>query len=218
MKVLVVGATGGSGRAAVSGLLAAGHEVTAFSRRAQSLQAMSPALRCVNGDAMSAGDVERAVQGHDAVIVVLGIAESALRVRLLGSAGTPMDVRSAGTRNVVAAMKRHGVRRLVVQSSFGVGETRHKLPWVYRLMFALLLKPQIADTERQEREVRASGLDWVIAQPVNLTDTPADTPPFVSAEGQTRRMQVSRQQVGRFLADVVRGDAFVGRSVALSGG
>jgi nucleoside-diphosphate-sugar epimerase len=166
---------------------------------------------------MNPADVERAVQGHDAVIVVVGIAESALRVRLLGSAATPMDVRSAGTRNVVSAMKRHGVRRLVVQSSFGVGESRDKLPFVYRLMFALLLKPQIADTERQEREVRGSGLDWVIAQPVNLTDDAGDGPAFVSPEGATRRMKVSRQAVGRFLADAVQGGAFVGRSVALSG-
>lgn len=217
MKVLVVGATGGSGRAAVGGLLAAGHVVTAFARRAQSLRSMSPRLRCLEGDAMQPADVERAVQGQDAVIVVLGIAESALRVRLLGSKATPMDVRSAGTRNVVAAMQRHGVRRLVVQSSFGVGETQDRLPWVYRLMFSLLLKPQIADTERQEREVRASGLDWVIAQPVNLTDDPAEALPFVSADGQTRRMKVSRRQVGRFLADAVQGDAFVRCSVALSG-
>jgi uncharacterized protein YbjT (DUF2867 family) len=217
MRVLVVGATGGSGRAAVSGLLAAGHEVTAFSRRAQQLQSLSPLLRCVNGDVMSPADIERAVRGQDAVIVVVGIAENALRVRLIGPAATPMDVRSAGTRNVIAAMQRHGVRRLVVQSSFGVGETRDKLPFAARLMFALLLKPQIADTERQEREVRASGLDWVLAQPVNLTDDAADGPAFMSLEGETRRMKVSRQAVGRFLADAVQGGAFVGRSVSLSG-
>jgi nucleoside-diphosphate-sugar epimerase len=83
-----------------------------------------------------------------------------------------MDIRSAGTRNVIAAMHRHGVRKLAVQTSFGVGETRHKLPFAYRLFFKLVLKPQIADMEHQEQMVRASGLDRVIAQPVNLTDRP----------------------------------------------
>ena len=216
MKVLVVGATGGSGQAAVNALLAAGHEVTAFSRHAERLQA-APRLRRVNGDALDASAIDAVVRGHEAVVVTLGITENALRVRLRGSATTPIDVRSRGTRHTIAAMRKQGVRRLVVQTSFGVGETRDLLPWMPRLMFKLLLKPQIADTEVQEREVKASGLDWVIAQPVNLTDAPVDDAPFVSTEGETRTMKVARRQVGRFLAEAVRDPGYVGRTVALSG-
>lgn len=194
-------------------LLAAGHEVTAFSRRG--LVLASGRFCSIRGDAMNAGDVDAAVRGHDAVIVTLGIAENAMKVRLFGTSSTPMNVRSAGTRNVIAAMKRHGVRRLVVQTSFGVGETRAKLPAIYRLMFALLLKPQIADTEAQEREVRASGLDWVLAQPVNLTDVDGDRL-FASPDGETRRMKISRKCVAEFLARAAGTADFVGRTVALS--
>jgi uncharacterized protein YbjT (DUF2867 family) len=217
MKVLVVGATGGSGRAAVEALLAAGHEVTAFSRHASTLAGLSPQLRTVDGDAMDAAAIERAVQGQQAVVVTLGISESALRVRLFGAAATPNNVRSAGTRNVMAAMRRHGVARLVVQSSFGVGETRSRLPLASRLVFALLLKPQIADTEQQERDVRASGLDWVLAQPVNLTDD-LDHPGRVlaSPHGEILSLKVPRQRVGAFLAEAVQQPAWLRRSVALS--
>jgi uncharacterized protein YbjT (DUF2867 family) len=130
VKVLVVGATGGSGRAAVEELLSAGHDVTSFSRRASQFHAFSDRLNVFNGDAMNPGDIERAVQGHDAVIVTLGISENPFRIRLFGSSGTPMNVRSIGTRNVISAMRKHGVRKLVVQSSYGVGETRDRLrPW-----------------------------------------------------------------------------------------
>lgn len=216
MKVLVVGATGGSGRATVEELLARGHEVTAFSRHAGQLQPLAGRVKLVSGDAMNPVDVERAVAGKDAVIVTLGISESALRVRLFGGTNTPINVRSAGTRNVIAAMRKHGVRKLVVQTSFGVGATRDKLPFIYRLMFQLLLKPQIADTEQQEREVRASGLDWVIAQPVNLTDGVEREDPFASPDGEVRGMKVSRKRVGRFLVDAVQGAMYVGKSVALS--
>lgn len=216
MKVLVVGATGGSGRATVEELLARGHEVTAFSRHAGQLQPFSSRVTLVSGDAMNPADVERAVAGKDAVIVTLGISESALRVRLFGGANTPINVRSAGTRNVIAAMRKHSVRRLVVQTSFGVGETRDKLPFIYRLMFQLLLKPQIADTEQQEREVRASGLDWVIAQPVNLTDGEEREDPFASPDGEVHGMKVSRKRVGHFLADAAQSAMYVGKSVTLS--
>jgi putative NADH-flavin reductase len=217
MKVLVIGSTGGSGRAAVEHLLAEGHHVTAFARNPDRIAARSPRLRPIQGDAMSADDVDRAVAGHDAVVVTLGISENALRVRLWGPARTPLDVRSVGTRHVVAAMRRHGVRKLVVQTSYGVGETRDRLGLVNRMFFALVLAPQIADTERQHAEVAASDLDWVLVQPVHLTDAASDDMPFVSTEGATERMKISRTSVGRFLAHAVTNPAFVHRSVALSG-
>lgn len=216
MKVLVVGATGGSGRAVVRELLVRGHEVTAFSRHARSLAGTEGHLRAIDGDATNPADVDRVVRGQDAVVVTLGISENPLRVRLFGSAGTPMDVRSRGTRAVVSAMRRHGVRRLVVQTSYGVGETRTMLPLGQRLVFRLLLHPQIADTERQEREVRASGLDWVLVQPVNLTDDPHPGLPFVSTSGEIRGLKVPRACVGRFLVRAVEEPRYIGRSVALS--
>ena len=215
-NVLIVGATGGTGRATIDALLERGHRVTAFSRHAESLEINSDRVSLLNGDATDPDDVDRAVAGHDAVVITLGITENPLRVRLLGAARTPNDVRSVGTRNVIAAMRRHGVRRLVVQSSYGVGETRGSLRWIERLFFSLLLKPQIADTEVQELEVRGSGVDWVLAQPVHLTDEHASEMPFASVDGEVREWKISRKGVAQFLAHAVQAPEVVGRSVALS--
>jgi uncharacterized protein YbjT (DUF2867 family) len=216
-KVLVVGASGGTGRATIDALLKRGHRVTAFSRHAESLEIDSDRVTLRNGDATNPDDVDRAVAGHDAVIITLGITENPIRVRLFGAAKTPNDVRSAGTRNVIAAMRKHGVRRLVVQSSYGVGETRGSLRWADRLFFGLLLKPQIADTEVQELEVRESGVDWVLAQPVHLTDDESQEMPFASAAGQVRDWKISRKGVAEFLALAAQAPEFIGQSVALSG-
>ncbi len=215
MRVLVIGATGGSGRATVDALVARGHQVTAFVRRRDAMGEAAAHVRVVQGDAARAADVDRAVRDQDAVVVTLGISEHPLAVRLRGSARTPLDVRSRGTRHVIAAMRIHGVKRLAIQSSFGVGETRNRLPWKWRLIFSLLLKPQIADTDEQERLVRGSGLEWVLVQPVGLTDGPA-VPAFASTEGQTRSMAIPRQAVGRFLAEAIETMRYAGRSVALS--
>lgn len=217
MKVLVMGATGGSGQAAVKALLAAGHEVTAFARAPG---AGAPRLRWAVGDAMSAADVDAAVRGQDAVVVALGIRENPLRVRLFGSARTPMEVRSKGTANVIAAMERHGVQRLVVQTTYGIGATKGRLGVVDALFFALLLAPQIEDTERQEALVRASDRAWVLVQPVHLVDDAgaADAPmPFHSTHGETGAMRVSRGSVGRLLAEAATSRTWVKTSVAVSG-
>lgn len=214
MRVLVVGATGGSGRAAVAALVRAGHEVTALSRHGTALT--GPGVRGVDGDATDAATVDGLVDGQDAVVVTLGISEPALRVRLRGPRGTAADVRSRGTATVVAAMRRHGVRRLVVQTSYGVGTSAARLPFVQRVVFALLLAPQIADTRRQSDLVRASGLDWVEVQPVNLTDAEPAPTGLTSTDDSVAGMTVSRTRVGAVLADAVVDDGLVGRVVAVS--
>ncbi|BCS34772.1 NmrA family transcriptional regulator [Luteitalea sp. TBR-22] len=216
MNVLVVGATGGSGRAVIAALLNRGHNVTAMVRRPASSPPFPEGVRVVQGDAMRATDVEQCVRGQDAVVVTLGIREPALRVRLRGSADTPLHVRSQGTRHVIAMMRRHGVQKLVVLTSFGVGPTRAHLPLKWRLIFALLLRPQIADTEIQQAETVSSGLRWVVAQPVALTDVQPAPEPFASVDGEVRGMAISRHSVAKFLADAVEGDAFDHRIVALS--
>jgi uncharacterized protein YbjT (DUF2867 family) len=216
MKVLVIGATGGSGRAVVDELLAQGHEVTAFARRRDAFSDAVRKPRIVTGDATRMEDVEHAVRGQDGVIVTLGITENAALVRLRGTSRTPLTVRSVGTRNVIVAMRKLGVRKLVVQTTYGVGDTRGRLPLMWKLMFSLLLGPQIADTEVQEREVRESGLDWVLAQPVALTDEIDDGSAFASITGEAPAMKVSRRRVGRFLAQAAISSQYVGRSVALS--
>lgn len=216
MKVLVVGASAGTGWQVVQHLLQQGCEVTAFARSAAKLPDLSPRLHRFEGDAMRSQDLDLVMPGHDAVVVTLGIHESALRVRLLGPAGTPPDVRSTGTHLVIAAMKRHGLRRLVVQTSYGVGPTRERLPLMTRIIFALLLKPQIADTEEQERLVRESELDWVIVQPVNLTDAPKPGAALASTTGVRRSLTVSRQQVAAYMGEAIRGSSPIGCTVALS--
>jgi uncharacterized protein YbjT (DUF2867 family) len=138
MKIAVIGATGGSGRAAVAWLLAAGHHVTAFARSPERLSLNSERLVRVQGDALDPSDVARAVTGQDAVVVTLGIQENPIRVRLFGPARTPLDVRSRGTRLVIEEVRRQGVRRLSVQTSYGVGATRAQLRLVERMLFSLV--------------------------------------------------------------------------------
>ncbi len=198
MKVLVIGASRGTGRAAVTELLKAGHEVTAFARSVDALPEAPNLTRCT-GDALDPSDVLRAVRGQDAVVVTLGITESPVVVRL-GLQRTPIDLRSRGTANVIAAMRAHGVRRLLVQTTYGIGDSKGRLSFGWAMAFRLLLWPQILDSEVQESLVRESGLDWTLLQPVGLTERDTDVPALTSKDAEVRSMEVARSQVARVIA------------------
>jgi hypothetical protein len=216
MNILIIGSTGASGRAVLSELLERGHQVTAFARTPSAITDTHERLRVVQGDVTNESDVARAVAGHDAVVVTLGIAENPILVRLRGASRTLTNVRSEGTANIVRAMEAAGVGRLVVQSTYGVGETRGMLPFKWRMIFSLLLKPQIADTERQEEIVRASNLQWSLVQPVGLTDDDQPEEIVVSTEGDMRTMAISRKTVAQHIADTLETDTYTKRSVAIS--
>jgi uncharacterized protein YbjT (DUF2867 family) len=215
MNVIVIGATGGSGRAVCDALLQRGHRVTAAARSASALPPKDGLTR-LNLDASDPAAVERALPGHDAVVVTLGISEPPLRVRFRGARSTPDDIRSRGTAAIVNAARRAGIRRIVVQSSYGVGETRQQLSVVDRVVFALLIRPQIIDSEIQEGVLRGSDLDWTIVQPVYLTDT-ADLAHHTSSAGEVRGRRVSRAAVARVHAELLESGEFVRRTVAVSG-
>jgi len=169
LRLLVVGASGGTGRHLVAQALEAGHQVTAFVREPARLPLTHASLRVVTGDTMRPGSIDPAVAGHDAVHCVLGAKpEGADRQR--AQPGVP--VCSVGTRHLIAAMHAAGVRRLVVESSAPCGESagtgRWPAPWVVRTV----LREVMADKEIQEAAVRASGLDWTIIRPVKMSDGP----------------------------------------------
>lgn len=216
MKVLVVGASRGSGAAAVRALVRAGHLVTAFARSVPTDSA-DDAVRTVAGDVMDADALGKAMVDQDAVIVALGIPDSPLAVRLRRRASTHLDVRSRGTAKVVEAMRAAGVRRLVVQSTYGIGDTYARLPLSLKLFFSLLIKPQVEDHVRQEGLVRASGLDWTVVRPVVLNDEAVATPARVDLDDGVGAWQVSRGQLARVLAEAVGRDDWHRQVVSVSG-
>ncbi|MGA7147476.1 MAG: NAD(P)-binding oxidoreductase [Microbacterium sp.] len=215
MNILVIGATGGSGRAVCDALLRRGHRVTALARRASALAPRTD-LERVNGDATDRTTLDRVLPGHDAVIVTIGISEPTLRVRVRGAQGTPDDVRSRATDQLIRAARQAGVRRVIVQSSYGVGATRDLLGLFDRALFALMIKPQIFDSELQEMLLRGSDLDWTIVQPVYLTDGES-TERFISTDGSTRIRKVARRGVAEVHADLVEQQTMIGRTVSVSG-
>jgi putative NADH-flavin reductase len=162
MKLLIFGATGGTGRELLKQALEEGHSVTAYVRNPARIDDIKhDSLQVVRGDVLDPAAVEKAVAGQEAVLSTIGA----------GAGRTTL--RQDGTRNIVEAMEKAGVRRLVCLSSLGVGDSRANLPFFTKyIVVDVFLRHAFADHERQEAVVRRSSLDWIIVRPPHLKDGP----------------------------------------------
>lgn len=208
MKVVIFGATGAIGALAVAEALRGGHVVTAFARRPEALNLRHDRLRLCAGDALDAEAVAAAISGQDAVIVTLGAGMS-----LTGR------VRSAGTMNIINAMQRHGVRRLICQSTLGAHESWSNLNFFWkRIMFGLLLRRVFQDHELQEQLVRASGLDWTIVRPSAFANRAGsdDYQEGFAPDLRGLSLKIAKPDVARFLTRQLSDLRYAGRAVGIS--
>ena len=222
MRTLVIGASQGTGALVVQEALARGHEVTAFARSPDKLVLEHPWLTRRTGDFHDAASVRAAMPGHDAVVLTASAKamKGFLRSSWTSLRGAREDAIffSRGTEIVIAAMKAAGVRRLVVLSALGSGESAKLFNVVTRvLVLSFLLRASFADHERQEALVRASGLDWVIARPSLMTDGPARDAYTRTDEIVPVPSQISRADVAHFLIDAVEDPRWMHKAVQLGG-
>jgi putative NADH-flavin reductase len=210
MKVLVVGATGRTGRLLTRGALQRGHEVTALVRAPEKLGDLAGRVHVVAGDVLDGGVVSDAVDGQEAVLVALSAAHRK----------SAPAVNSLGTLNVIRSMQRYDVRRLVVLSASGTAPGRDpNLPWIFdRVIKPALLGPAYADLRRMETNVRTSELDWTIVRVSGaLTDGPARgtfrAEPGYSLPGGRK---MARADVAEYMLDQLTLTDDIGHAVAVA--
>jgi putative NADH-flavin reductase len=192
--ILVIGASHGIGLETVKAALAAGHEVRAFARSAPAIEITHPKLTKITGDALVRAEVTAAVQGTDAVIQSIGT--KSVTDLIFGT-----TLFSDATRIMVDAMRDAGVRRLLMVTGAGAGNSRGRTNFLYdNLLFPLLLQRVYSDKDVAEDIVMKSGLDWTIVRPGLLTGNPATGRYKVLTEVRDwRGGLISRADVADFL-------------------
>ena len=203
MRVLILGATGRLGGLAVERALSAGHDVVALVRRPDRLPDR-PALTVLEGDIQAPDAVDAAVRGVDAVLAAIG-----------PRTNTPDDMRALelGMGNIVAAMERHRIERLVALSGAGIHVPGDRKPFVDRIMSHLVrhFARHVVDAKQREFEVfAASSLAWTALRPPLVTDGPARGYRLDLLLRPGAR--VTRADVGQALVDQVSDPAFVRRA------
>ena len=171
MHIVIFGATGATGRCLVEQALDQGYDVTAFARNPAVMPTQHVRLSIVRGDVFHPATVQEAVANQDAVLCTIG-GHDRLRVALSGHPREP-GLCTIGTRNILEAMKTLGVSRLICLSAWGIGDSKGRVPFIFKnVIFPLLMKEEYEDKETQEQLIRQSNLDWTIVRPSRLTNGP----------------------------------------------
>jgi nucleoside-diphosphate-sugar epimerase len=211
MRIVIFGANGRTGRLLTEQALAAGHDITAVTRRPLDFPITHDRLDVVEADVHDPEAVDQVVTGADAVLSTLGVPY----VR------KPINVYSDGIRNVVAAMSRHGVKRLVVVSSSATEPYHHAdggflLNRVLQpLITATIGKTTYADMRRMEALVRSSDLEWTIMRPSGLFDAPAVSR-YELHEEQAPGIFTSRADLAASLLEQATDGRFVRKALAVT--
>jgi uncharacterized protein YbjT (DUF2867 family) len=214
-RILLYGAAGRTGTQVLDYAIRRGYEVNALVRDASKITQKSPKINIITGLTTDTDDVRKAMIGCDAVICTLGALHQSeiLTLRKID----PPHTLEISIRNTIECMKEAGIRRIITQSSFGVGDSYEYAPWLLKMAVKYTkFKIVVEDHNMQEQLLKASGLDWTIVQPVGLTDHTQFKKLCVTYDTAPPSRDVSRKQVAHFMIDNLENKAYLKKTPVLS--
>ena len=207
MKLLVLGATGGTGLEIVSQAIERGHSVTAFVRAPDPLKRFGDRITVIRGNLLNSSELQRVLEGHDAVLSGFGP-----RLPVSKADATLLQLFAV---ELTSGMFQASVRRVVVESTAFLFKDSIIPP---TNLFGRLFFPDIVrDAGEMENVFRKSGLDWTMVRPPRLTDKPR-TGKYRVLEGHLPGFgfAISRADVADFMIKAGENGASVGKIVGVS--
>jgi putative NADH-flavin reductase len=206
MKILVLGATGATGRAFAQAALFSGHEVTALVRDPTKVTVEGAKLRVVQGDVYRPPSLDAVMAGQDVVVFCVGP----------GAGVKQSKLRTDGMRNTLASMSKAGVRRLIALSRLGAGVSRQGRGFLFdKIMAPFVLGAMLEDFNGMEAEIRKTKLDWVVVRPGEMTDVEGKGKWVISLDGSGITPTVSRGDVVLFLQSLLEGEEYLRKTPSI---
>src|ERR1700691_1914761 len=211
MKIVVLGATGRTGRLVIEQALTQGDEVVAYVRNRQGVAA-NLGLKIAVGQLDDMFALQAAINGTDAVLVCLGTHGKRMKKNV--------DLMQKSVPSIIKAMKDAHVARLVLESAYGVGDTARTAGLIARVVYKTVVGAIYQDKERSEALLLGSGLKWTSVYPVILTDGPpadaVEVRPMTQVHKVAGLPMVSRADVARVMLDAARDDRTIGQKLLVS--
>ncbi|WP_445383004.1 NAD(P)-dependent oxidoreductase [Robiginitalea sp. IMCC43444] len=209
MKLLIFGGTGKTGRELIKQGLAQGHQITAVVRNPKKLKINNPNLRIVKGDVLLPESIESSFQGQDAALSALGHKRFFIKTTIL----------SRGTKNIISAMNKNGVKRFICITSLGINDSRFKLGLYYTLFtIPIILFFYFLDKSKQEKRIMESDLDWTIVRPAQLTNGKLRTSyrHGIKVGHYVLTKMISRASVAHFMLENLESDRYLHKAVGIT--
>jgi putative NADH-flavin reductase len=212
MNVLLIGATGFSGKEVLKELLTKNHNVTAITRNKSSIGSQQKQIKIIEGNVLDENLINQAVHNQDAVINCLGI----------GGKGNakPNSLVSEATRILVHTMEKLGVKRLICMSNVGAGDSYDFQPWIFTKVilpyFMKWLKVIIDDKNIMEPFIMNSKLDWTILRFPNIEDKPPKGKITTSYDGKKLKMSITNKDLAKFMVSQLEDDSLVHKAPSIS--
>ena len=207
MNIILFGATGTVGIEILTEALAKGHQLTAFVRNPEKLPLFEDKNLIIHkGDVLKLEDVKKAMYNQGVVLCVLGD----------GKIG---KIRAEGTKNILSAMSDFGVKRLICQTTLGMGESYGNLNFMWKhIMFGLFLKKAFQDHKLQEHYIQNSNVNYTIVRPSALTKGPVTNNYKVgfSKDLKGLSLKISRQDVADFMLKQITSSDYIRKCVSIS--
>jgi putative NADH-flavin reductase len=161
MKILIIGATRGIGKALLETALEKQHDVTVLARTPEKITIEDPRLRVLQGDVLDQAAVEAAAKEQDVICSCIGVPITF----------KPVDMFSKAAHNILSVVKKNPGQKFIAVTGIGAGDSKGHGGFLYDSIFKpLFLKSIYADKDREEELIKASGLDWMIVRPAGLTN------------------------------------------------
>ena len=216
MKILILGATGRTGKYLLNEALARGYDVSVLVRDTSKMSVQSEELTVFEGTPTDKDSLKKAAQDCEAILSALNISRTSdfpwAKLR------TPTDFLSQTMRNIIEVSRKEQVKRIIVTTAWGVGETRGEIPgWFRWLIENSNIRYPYEDHEKQENLLKETELDWTVVRPVGLTNSLKEREITVSFANQPRpKLTVSRLNAAKFMLDALENHSFIRKCPVIS--
>jgi len=204
MKIAILGATGRTGMFVVKQALSKGYQVKVLVRDPEKLGEFKDKVEVVEGNSLNYTDVENLIKNTDMVVSVLG-----------ASNVSPEFMQRDSIRNVVIAMKKLGLKRLISLTGGGVRIEGDKPKFIDNLIVSLMqvvAKKVLEDGKAHAEIIRNSDLDWTIVRAPRLTLEKGKGKYQIGMVGSSAmKTKISREDVAKFIVDILENSEFFGK-------
>jgi putative NADH-flavin reductase len=216
MKILIIGATGRTGRLIVEEALKQGYDLNVLVRDKNKLPFNSKVIKVFQGTPTRRKDLADAMQGCEVIISALSIAR--VSDAPWSKITTPANFISESMKNVIAEADHQNIKRLITISAWGVLETKKDVPFWFRWLINYTnLRIAYAEHESQEKLLADSNLNWTAVRPVALNNSKKKKTLKVSLSNSPKpSIQISRHSVAKFIVDILKSNEYSMKSPTIS--